>query len=51
MRGPVDGTRAFDGVPVREAVALEAALNGFVGDLAGDCNEENVSSIATASSM
>lgn len=34
---PVDGTLgALDGVPVRDAVALDAALRGFVGDFAGD---------------
>lgn len=35
--GPVEGTlTAFDGVPVRETVVLDAADKGFVGDLAGD---------------
>lgn len=36
VRAPADATLAFEGVPVREAVALDAALKGFVGDLLGD---------------
>lgn len=36
-RAPADATLAFDGVPVREAAALDAALKGFVGDFVGDC--------------
>lgn len=33
---PTEGARAFDGVPVRDTVVLEAALNCFVGDFVGD---------------
>jgi hypothetical protein len=36
VRAPADATLAFEGVPVREAVALDAALRGFVGDIVGD---------------
>ncbi len=35
-RAPADATRAFEGVPVLDAAALEAALKGFVGDFDGD---------------
>lgn len=35
---PAEGTRAFDGVAVRELEALDDAVaNCFVGDLVGDC--------------
>lgn len=37
VRAPTDATLAFEGVPVREAAALDAALKGFVGDFVGDC--------------
>lgn len=40
---PAEGTLAFEGVPVREAAALDAALRGFVGDFVGDCIERAVS--------
>lgn len=33
---PADETRAFDGVPVREADELGGPLSCFVGDFAGD---------------
>lgn len=36
VRVPADATLAFEGVPVREAVALDAALKVFVGDLLGE---------------
>lgn len=31
-----DGTRTVDGVPVRDALALDEALSCLVGDLEGD---------------
>lgn len=36
VRAPANATLAFDGVPVRDAAVLDAALKGFVGDLLGD---------------
>lgn len=37
VRAPAEGTlAALDGVPVLEAVVLDAALRGLVGDFAGD---------------
>lgn len=33
---PADGTRALEGVPVRETVALGGPLSCFVGDFVGD---------------
>lgn len=33
---PADGTRGFEGVPVRDTAALEEALNCLVGDFVGD---------------
>lgn len=37
VRAPAEATLAFEGVPVLETEALDAALRGLVGDLVGDC--------------
>lgn len=38
---PTEGTRAFDGVPVREVEALELAVAiCFVGDFVGDYDDK-----------
>lgn len=40
-RALVDATRVFEGVPVLDAAALDAALKGFVGDFDGDYKIES----------